>query len=231
MTDPSFKPLSSPSLEGKATKRPFSLLSCWLLVLLWLVACYPAPLAVDTIPSAAEAVETYRTMHLVTPQSRYLDDPGLCRLPIPGADRPVHSWVTSALKIYVNEAALEAMAEGGQRTFPVGSVVVKEKQVTSSHSEDEQITGLGLMIKREAGYNPQGDDWQYAYWEEDKLYQNSEEIAHCQACHHDGQIPDIPLPLREQWYLSEGNLIYLTLTNEARDSVFFSASVADAEGQ
>ncbi len=60
------------------------------------------------------------------------------------------------ITVYVNKVGEKAMMKGG--TFPVGSVIVKEKT-------DE---GIGVpvlstvMIKRERGYNPKCGDWQFA---------------------------------------------------------------------
>jgi hypothetical protein len=63
--------------------------------------------------------------------------------------------------------------------FPVGSIIVKEKLLQADSPQPE---ALGMMIKREEGFNPAGGDWEYVYWTADSVTQG-EALAHCQECH------------------------------------------------
>lgn len=83
------------------------------------------------------------------------------------------------LQVYVNNIGQEAMMQAENPVFPVGSVIVKEKLL---QADSQQPEALGMMIKREAGFNPAGGDWEYVYWTADSVTQG-EALAHCQECH------------------------------------------------
>lgn len=151
----------------------------------------------------------------------------MCDAPRPGLDAPLHA---SRFNVYVNPIGQAAMAESGERTFPTGSVIIKEKLIQLRDAVDKErllwqgehvtpttsdlMTSLGIMIKREPGFNPAGGDWEYAYWEEGVLYRTSEAVAQCQACHVSGIVPVD----WEEKYATYG--VYLG--REARDAVFMT---------
>lgn len=84
---------------------------------------------------------------------------------------------------YVNEIGREAMLSPDTTEFPVGTVIVKEKL---GALESDAAEALGIMIKREAGYNPSGGDWEYIYWEHpDSLMRDKPGLMHCQQCHYE----------------------------------------------
>ncbi|MEI8281515.1 MAG: cytochrome P460 family protein [Armatimonadota bacterium] len=89
--------------------------------------------------------------------SSYLD--GLCvALPQKEIDalHAANPHLDRFIQVYVNSAGEKAMMKNG--TFPVGSVIVKEKH----DGEDGAILLSTVMIKREKGYNPKCGDWQFA---------------------------------------------------------------------
>lgn len=71
---------------------------------------------------------------------------------IPGG--PHHSIV-----VRVSPNAIAAYREG--RPLPAGAVVIKEKYNDASASGPLQA--YGVMIKRAAGYDPGGGDWEYGF--------------------------------------------------------------------
>ena len=70
-----------------------------------------------------------------------------------------------SIVVRVNPEAITAFREG--RPLPVGATVVKEKYISGLGAESHQDLGplqeYAVMIKREAGYDPSGGDWEYAY--------------------------------------------------------------------
>ena len=60
------------------------------------------------------------------------------------------------ITVYANKIGEKAMMMGG--TFPVGSIIVKEK--LDEHSMMPVLSTV--MIKRKKGYNPKCGDWQFA---------------------------------------------------------------------
>jgi hypothetical protein len=75
--------------------------------------------------------------------------------------------------MYMNEMAAKAFVQK-PFSFPVGSVIVKDK----SGNDD----GVGGMIKRKAGYDSKHGDWEYFYFTKiDKI--ESGKIVSCVTCH------------------------------------------------
>jgi hypothetical protein len=72
------------------------------------------------------------------------------------AEQKKNPHLQRVISVYVNKIGEKAMEKGG--TFPVGSVIVKEKT-----DEGTKVPVLStVMIKRERGYNPKCGDWQFA---------------------------------------------------------------------
>ena len=93
-----------------------------------------------------------------------------------------HARVT----ILMNDAAAGALAAGGP--YPVGAVVVKDKDLLPFRSGDspdgwiERGSGVGGMIKRAAGYDPAGGDWEYFYRANGGAVESGR-MPNCAACH------------------------------------------------
>lgn len=98
-----------------------------------------------------------------------------------------------AIQVYVTENG-RAMMESGRGIYPVGTVILKEKQliqVKAANSNDaapavvqpQLFTG---MLKREAGYNPECGDWEFFVVDgaATKL-QARGKIDSCSACHQE----------------------------------------------
>ncbi len=83
--------------------------------------------------------------------------------------------------VYVNDAGRRAMLEEKAPRFPVGSLVVKEKLTTRDSSEPELLTA---MYKREAGYDPEGGDWEYLVLDgRGQEVRARGKLENCRACH------------------------------------------------
>jgi len=83
--------------------------------------------------------------------------------------------------VYVNGAGRRAMLEELRPRFPVGSLVVKEKLTTRDSPEPELLTA---MYKREAGYDPEGGDWEYMVLDgRGQEVRARGKLENCRACH------------------------------------------------
>ena len=109
----------------------------------------------------------------------------LCRAPMAAnyeSERKINPHVGTSIIVYVNNIGREAMLSKEAKTFPVGSVIVKEK--TSSYFEGRKILLYTIMKKREPGFNPVIGDWEFAV-----VGPNGTEVKargkleNCQACH------------------------------------------------
>lgn len=141
----------------------------------------PKPLA------GAELVAGYRDWTRVNPQPsvfhlRRITD---CALPtteeeafMASADNPhLEKFVT----VFVNDAGRRAMLEELRPRFPAGSLVVKEKLTARDSSEPELLTA---MYKREAGYDPEGGDWEYMVLDgRGREVRARGRLESCRACH------------------------------------------------
>jgi hypothetical protein len=98
----------------------------------------------------------------------------LCRLPFGEEEAYLASpHAEFYINVYVNELGLPLMENDTNRTFPVGTIIVKEKIATL---DNEARNELGIMVKEESG-------WEYSYWDDGTLYQDPNDVAHCIECH------------------------------------------------
>jgi len=87
----------------------------------------------------------------------------LCRGPTPdearkrGAEAATHGPHAESIVVRVSPEALEPFRAG--KTLPIGASVVKEKYKDGLGT----MGAYAVMVKREAGYDPPGGDWEYAY--------------------------------------------------------------------
>ena len=85
------------------------------------------------------------------------------------------------ITVYVNEPGTKAMMHEKTPYFPQGSVIVKEKLPSKDSSSPELLT---VMLKREAGYNPENGDWEYIALDgAGREVQARGRLENCQACH------------------------------------------------
>lgn len=60
--------------------------------------------------------------------------------------------------VYVNSLGRDAARANPPTTFPIGSVIVREKL---AKADDKQPQLLAVMIKRARGFNPAANDWEF----------------------------------------------------------------------
>jgi hypothetical protein len=83
--------------------------------------------------------------------------------------------------VYVNATGREAMMETRNPSFPVGSVIVKEKLPDKSSQTPELLT---VMIKHEKGFNPATGDWEFMVVDGNGTKVESRgKLKNCQGCH------------------------------------------------
>ncbi len=93
----------------------------------------------------------------------------------------------TAILVYMNDVAAEAF-DKSTKPFPVGSIVVKEKKGQAYSTDDPKRAmaatpdGVGGMIKRPAGFDPEHGDWEYFYFEDAAKIQAGK-IGTCVQCH------------------------------------------------
>lgn len=83
--------------------------------------------------------------------------------------------------VYVNDAGRRAMLEERRPRFPAGTLIVKEKLAARDAQEPELLTA---MHKREAGYDPEGGDWEYLVLDgRGREVRARGKLESCRACH------------------------------------------------
>jgi hypothetical protein len=140
-----------------------------------------APLDVDAI------LNSYRTFSPLTPDpvsvSGYIF--GLCRLPT----LPENEFLASVhgdgrfLRDWANEGARAGLEARGNPAFPAGATIVKEKYA-GNEALDADLVAIGIMIKRDPGFDASRGDWEYAYYEPALgVVQSEEQSSYCASCH------------------------------------------------
>lgn len=177
------------------------LLSRWMgplavILVALLAACAPAVAGGDEGNGEAPddpdaAIEGYQDWTRLRPERESITAHlyTLCRMPT-GFESDLMESEHGGLRYvldYVNDAGAQAIGETDGRTFPVGTVIVKEKYPSADAGEPE---ALGVMIKRAPGFDPAGGDWEYLYWTPGSGWtRGADASASCQACH--AQISDL----------------------------------------
>jgi hypothetical protein len=83
--------------------------------------------------------------------------------------------------VYVNDLGRKAMMTEMNPQFPQGAVIIKEKLASQNSSSPELLTA---MIKREKGYNPPSNDWEFVALSGDaETIQAQGKLDNCIACH------------------------------------------------
>ena len=97
--------------------------------------------------------------------------------------------------VYANDLAREALPSGGRTKFPAGSIIVREKL---AHAEATQPELVAVMIKRAAGFNPSGGDWEFLTADGMlKKVRERQKKGSCLECHSSKADTDFFFPLHE----------------------------------
>lgn len=136
-----------------------------------------------TVPTILEAVKGYGKWKKANTQPVRLTTgfDALCRGITPEehqSHQKVNPHFERFITVYVNKLGEQAMMKGG--TFPVGSVVMKEKR----EKQNGPVVLSTVMIKREKGYNPTCGDWEFAALNADATKTDGEgKLESCMKCH------------------------------------------------
>jgi hypothetical protein len=107
----------------------------------------------------------------------------LCAAPAPAGriDASNNPHRQKYFTVYVNEVGQQAMTGQATPQFPQGSIIVKEKLPDENATAPELLT---VMIKREAGFNPQNGDWEYLVFNGTATkIEGRGKLESCQSCH------------------------------------------------
>ncbi len=150
--------------------------------------------------TAEEVARDYAKLTLVTPEAVFVNPElamlckGASQEHVERARRTQGPHAHTQIRVFMSAGAAatfklrqkdETLAEAP--VYPVGSIVVKEKKgafyfVGRGEERSKTHDGVGGMIKREKGYDPEHGDWEYFYFE-DPAKVESGRIASCVACH------------------------------------------------
>ena len=140
----------------------------------------------SVVADDAIAIKNYKTWSCINAQAVHMDPIAatLCRGPMPHELPSVHldRWI----RVYANKVAGTMLVSGKQGTFPVGSVIVKEKLKRATDTQPELLT---VMRKREKGYNTACGDWEFSVYSSASLRPETEgKIESCMRCHNKSEV-------------------------------------------
>ena len=156
-------------------------------------------LASKTAPVIADLATDYRQLQLVTPEPIQVNPEfallcvGASQAHVDAARKTHGPHAHTSIRIYMDASAAKAF-EAGSTPYPVGAVIVKEKLLLSYRTGPGQSTpgdrsGVGGMVKRDAGFDPEHGDWEYFYFEDPKQVESGA-IASCVDCHASAKAKD-----------------------------------------
>lgn len=93
---------------------------------------------------------------------------------------PANNHSFSFGEVYANDLAKPEI-EKAQPIFPVGSIIVREKNSTANSTTPETVIA---MVKREKGFSTETGDWEFLVFDgKDLQMQKRETVGNCAACH------------------------------------------------
>lgn len=144
-------------------------------------------------PSAEDISRNYGRLRLITKEPVLVDPQfamlcvGIWKQHVDDARKRSGPHAHTSIRIFMNDLATSAFRKS--KAYPVGSVIVKEKQgleykVNDTTPEGSAKTrdGVGGMIKRPVGYDPEHGDWEYFYFEDVAEIEYGK-INSCIECH------------------------------------------------
>jgi hypothetical protein len=145
-------------------------------------------------PAAYEVARTYGDLKLITSDPVLVDLQlaslcvGVYQRHIDEARKRTGPHAYTSIRIFMNDVAAEAF-ERSAKDYPAGSIIVKEKQGQRYFADEGSLQqnpktpdGVGGMIKRRPGYDPEHGNWEYFYLE-DPSDVESGKILTCIKCH------------------------------------------------
>ncbi len=150
-------------------------------------------------PSVAEIATSYRTYQQITKSVVHVDPllsmlcRGMSKEEVEAARARSGPHANTGILIYMNKLAADAF-NASATSFPAGAVIVKQKEIVGPKDKDwrrlrESDDGVGGMVKRPTGYDPEHGDWEYFYFE-DTAKIESGPIPTCVQCHSSAKDKD-----------------------------------------
>lgn len=140
-----------------------------------------------------EDVSQYRTWKCITPEpvDMPLQIALSCVVP-PSWNQAPSPHKDYVFKIYVNSAGAPAMTNAKAVTFPVGTIIVKEKFALGPSKKpwnehklpvDAKPQMLTVMTKQAKGFDTPNGDWSYQVFSGDMRKETSAGLEYCAKCH------------------------------------------------
>ncbi len=108
-----------------------------------------------------------------------------------------HEGPSGFREVYVNDAGESVGLGQVDFPYPEGTIVVKESFAPDSSGKKGNLTGLTIMVKREAGYDPDNSDWEYLMTSADGAVQMQGKVGMCIDCHTGAYDTDYVFTYRE----------------------------------
>ncbi len=152
-----------------------------------------------TGPVIAEIAKSYRAYQNLTPDLTFVNPElaMLCRganqQEVETAQKTKGPHANTAIRIFMNESAARTFA-AGRGAYDPGAVIVKEKMPlgysdTAGRKRVRPNEGVGGMVKRAPGFDPEHGDWEYFYFEDPAKIETGA-IASCVKCHAGAKAKD-----------------------------------------
>lgn len=93
-----------------------------------------------------------------------------------------HEGSSGLREVYINSVGSAASSGTSALPYPEGTIVVKES-FKSDGGEKGKLTGITVMAKREAGYDPENGDWEYLNVKPDLKVSAQGRLSGCVSCH------------------------------------------------
>lgn len=168
-----------------------------ILALIVLQGCKPSENAMASPPEppkVADVARDYAKLISMTKEPVYVNPvlamlcKGASQEQVEDASKNFGPHAHTRVRIFMDARAAEAFKQKSG-TFPVGSIIVKEKEGmgydTSDNTGKERAqtrSGVGGMIKRAKGFDAEHGDWEYFYFEDPAKIETGR-IASCVQCH------------------------------------------------
>lgn len=133
-------------------------------------------------PAPANELTEYRKWHQVTDRPVKLDAQiAVMCAPATVTKINLSPHAEKYIRVFVNPVGKPTLLSSPATPFPQGSMIIKEKLPDAQSSTPELLTA---MIKREAGFNPPSNDWEFLVLSGDgKQVVERGNLQKCITCH------------------------------------------------
>jgi len=150
-------------------------------------------------PSVSEVAAGFTNYQQITKTAVYVSLEfamycrGVTQSEVDAARNKYGPHANAGIRVYMNPSAANAFATNAS-IYPVGAIIAKQKSFLGYTDKDGKFitqpdSGVGGMIKRPVGYDPEHGDWEYFYFEDPKKVENGR-ITTCVQCHSSAKAKD-----------------------------------------